>query len=82
MTRADAREQLVVKRRRWRDEGRRVVFTNGCFDLLHPGHIALLEAARADYGVVIRLQGGHFELDLEATLDLRQARQSERNLRD
>jgi len=27
--------------------GRRVVFTNGCFDLLHPGHIKLLEAARA-----------------------------------
>ena len=27
--------------------GRRVVFTNGCFDLLHPGHIQLLEAARA-----------------------------------
>jgi D-glycero-beta-D-manno-heptose 1-phosphate adenylyltransferase len=27
--------------------GKRVVFTNGCFDLLHPGHIKLLEAARA-----------------------------------
>ena len=26
---------------------RRVVFTNGCFDLLHPGHIHTLEAARA-----------------------------------
>lgn len=26
--------------------GRRVVFTNGCFDLLHPGHIATLEHAR------------------------------------
>ena len=26
--------------------GRRVVFTNGCYDLLHPGHIRLLEAAR------------------------------------
>jgi D-beta-D-heptose 7-phosphate kinase/D-beta-D-heptose 1-phosphate adenosyltransferase len=26
--------------------GRRVVFTNGCFDLLHPGHIKLLETAR------------------------------------
>ena len=26
--------------------GRRVVFTNGCFDLLHPGHIATLEKAR------------------------------------
>ncbi len=33
---------------RWRArEGKRVVFTNGVFDLLHPGHIALLEEARA-----------------------------------
>src|ERR1700722_19721603 len=26
---------------------RRVVFTNGCFDLLHPGHVRLLEEARS-----------------------------------
>jgi len=30
-----------------RAQGERVVLTNGCFDLLHPGHIAYLEAARA-----------------------------------
>lgn len=30
----------------WKREGRRVVFTNGCFDLLHPGHISYLTAAR------------------------------------
>ncbi|MES1930714.1 bifunctional heptose 7-phosphate kinase/heptose 1-phosphate adenyltransferase [Salinisphaera dokdonensis CL-ES53] len=30
-----------------RGRGERVVMTNGCFDLLHPGHIAYLEAARA-----------------------------------
>lgn len=30
---------------RWQARGSRVVFTNGCFDLLHPGHIALIEAA-------------------------------------
>ena len=53
MTPNDAREQLVAKRRRWRDEGRRVVFTNGCFDLLHPGHIALLESARAEGDVLV-----------------------------
>ncbi|MGE4371747.1 MAG: D-glycero-beta-D-manno-heptose-7-phosphate kinase [Xanthobacter sp.] len=29
----------------WQAAGARVVFTNGCFDLLHPGHIRLLEAA-------------------------------------
>lgn len=32
---------------RWRRQGRRVGFTNGCFDLLHPGHLALLHQARA-----------------------------------
>jgi D-beta-D-heptose 7-phosphate kinase/D-beta-D-heptose 1-phosphate adenosyltransferase len=31
---------------RWRAEGRRVVFTNGVFDLLHPGHVRYLQAAR------------------------------------
>ncbi len=38
---------LVEERRRWRQGGRRVVLTNGCFDLLHPGHLFLLEAARS-----------------------------------
>jgi D-beta-D-heptose 7-phosphate kinase/D-beta-D-heptose 1-phosphate adenosyltransferase len=33
--------------RRWRAEGRRIGFTNGCFDLLHPGHISLMRQARA-----------------------------------
>ena len=32
---------------RERAAGRRVVFTNGCFDLLHPGHVRYLAAARA-----------------------------------
>lgn len=31
----------------WRHKGLRVGFTNGCFDLLHPGHVALLGQARA-----------------------------------
>lgn len=30
-----------------RAEGKRTVFTNGCFDLVHAGHVALLEEARA-----------------------------------
>ena len=30
---------------RLRDEGKKIVFTNGCFDLLHPGHLALLKGA-------------------------------------
>jgi len=32
--------------RRWQAAGERVVFTNGCFDLLHVGHVTLLERAR------------------------------------
>ena len=31
----------------WRRQGLRIGFTNGCFDLLHPGHVRLLAAARA-----------------------------------
>ncbi len=31
---------------RWRRQGLSIGFTNGCFDLLHPGHVALLQAAR------------------------------------
>ena len=31
---------------RWRHQGYRIGFTNGCFDVLHPGHMHLLEAAR------------------------------------
>src|SRR3546814_980567 len=31
----------------WRAEGLSVGFTNGCFDLVHPGHVSLLATARA-----------------------------------
>lgn len=40
-------EQTIVRFGRQKRNGKRVVFTNGCFDLLHPGHIRSLEAARA-----------------------------------
>jgi D-beta-D-heptose 7-phosphate kinase/D-beta-D-heptose 1-phosphate adenosyltransferase len=36
---------LEVRRRRW--AGQTVVFTNGCFDLLHPGHVRLVRQARS-----------------------------------
>jgi rfaE bifunctional protein nucleotidyltransferase chain/domain len=41
------RDQLIIQRKQWRSAGRKVVFTNGCYDILHPGHIRLLESARS-----------------------------------
>lgn len=38
-------QAAAALRQRWRAEGRRVVFTNGCFDILHVGHLQLLNAA-------------------------------------
>ncbi|MGB0920874.1 MAG: D-glycero-beta-D-manno-heptose 1-phosphate adenylyltransferase [Alphaproteobacteria bacterium] len=38
-------KDLVV---RWQTEGKKVGFTNGCFDLIHPGHLSLLRQARAN----------------------------------
>jgi D-beta-D-heptose 7-phosphate kinase/D-beta-D-heptose 1-phosphate adenosyltransferase len=37
---------MVEERKRLRDRGESLVFTNGCFDLLHPGHLRYLEQAR------------------------------------
>ena len=39
--------ELQREREILRQQGRRVVFTNGCFDLLHPGHVRYLQQARA-----------------------------------
>jgi rfaE bifunctional protein nucleotidyltransferase chain/domain len=47
------RTELIEKRRVWREAGQTVVFTNGCFDLLHPGHVRLFEAARAHGDVLV-----------------------------
>jgi rfaE bifunctional protein nucleotidyltransferase chain/domain len=41
------RDELVRVRSEWKAAGKKVVFTNGCYDLLHPGHIRLLERARS-----------------------------------
>jgi D-beta-D-heptose 7-phosphate kinase/D-beta-D-heptose 1-phosphate adenosyltransferase len=40
------REELVKRVGLWKKNGERIVFTNGCFDLLHIGHITLIEQAR------------------------------------
>src|SRR5579859_3237665 len=47
MGRIVSQEELIALLSRRNRGSRRVVFTNGCFDLLHPGHIRSLESARA-----------------------------------
>lgn len=41
-----ALEELKQKVSRWKQQGQKIVFTNGCFDLLHAGHVTYLEAAK------------------------------------
>lgn len=38
---------------RLRSRGERIIFTNGCFDVLHPGHIQYLEKAKQNGGILI-----------------------------
>src|SRR5436305_14491843 len=46
-------QAVLAERAGWKAAGKAVVFTNGCFDLLHPGHVALFEAARAQGDVLV-----------------------------
>ena len=46
LTRIALRRRLDVLRRR----GKRIVFTNGCFDLIHPGHVRYLRSGKAARG--------------------------------
>jgi rfaE bifunctional protein nucleotidyltransferase chain/domain len=40
-------DELIAERINWKRSGSRVVFAHGVFDLLHPGHVRLLEQARS-----------------------------------
>jgi rfaE bifunctional protein nucleotidyltransferase chain/domain len=42
-----SQSELILRVAEEKRNGRRAVFTNGCFDLLHPGHVDCLEKARA-----------------------------------
>ena len=63
-----SREEARSRAEDWRAEGKTVVYTNGCFDLLHRAHIRTLESARQKGDVLIvgvnadesvrRLKGG------------------------
>jgi D-glycero-beta-D-manno-heptose 1-phosphate adenylyltransferase len=46
-------DQLAAERTRWRELGKMVVWTNGCFDLLHAGHVRSLRDAKALGDVLI-----------------------------
>jgi D-glycero-beta-D-manno-heptose 1-phosphate adenylyltransferase len=48
-----SQDELIQAAARDKRDGRRVVFTNGCFDLLHPGHVRCLAGARALGDVLI-----------------------------
>ena len=53
MTKLLNRDDLIALRREWKSESKKVVFTNGCYDILHPGHVRLLERARSLGDVLI-----------------------------
>jgi len=38
---------------KWRELGKKIGFTNGCFDLIHPGHIALLETSKTHCDILV-----------------------------
>lgn len=42
-------EEAAIKVQEWQQAGKKVVFTNGCFDIIHPGHVTYLAEA-ADLG--------------------------------
>jgi D-beta-D-heptose 7-phosphate kinase / D-beta-D-heptose 1-phosphate adenosyltransferase len=39
-------ESVLMLARTWREQGASIAFTNGCFDLIHPGHVSLLDQAK------------------------------------
>jgi D-beta-D-heptose 7-phosphate kinase/D-beta-D-heptose 1-phosphate adenosyltransferase len=53
MTAVYTRPALAEARAAWRRENKTVVFTNGCYDLLHPGHVRLLEQCKSMGDVLI-----------------------------
>ncbi|MBF0182893.1 MAG: D-glycero-beta-D-manno-heptose-7-phosphate kinase [Magnetococcales bacterium] len=56
-------ESALARVNQWRQRGERIVFTNGCFDLLHAGHVTYLEKAR--------LLGAHLVVGLNTDRSVR-----------
>ena len=47
-------EEIKVLAKKFRDKGKKIIFTNGCFDILHAGHVKYLEEAKS-YGDILIL---------------------------
>jgi len=58
----------------WQSNQQKVVFTNGCFDLLHPGHVHLLESARQ--------KGHHLIIGLNSDDSIRRIKGTNRPVND
>jgi rfaE bifunctional protein nucleotidyltransferase chain/domain len=48
-----SQDNLILQRQKWKGNGQCVVFVSGSFDLLHPGHIRLLEQARSHGDILV-----------------------------
>jgi D-beta-D-heptose 7-phosphate kinase/D-beta-D-heptose 1-phosphate adenosyltransferase len=48
-----SQDELIRRREEWKRDGKQVVFTSGVFDLLHPGHVRLLEQAAGQGNILI-----------------------------
>lgn len=47
------RDEIIAIRKELKDQNKKVVFTNGCFDVLHPGHVDYLNKAKAAGDILI-----------------------------
>ena len=50
---AETEKRTIEQVIKWRELGKKIGFTNGCFDLIHPGHIALLETSKTHCDILI-----------------------------
>jgi rfaE bifunctional protein nucleotidyltransferase chain/domain len=48
-----SQDELILRRAEWKRNGKRVVFASGVFDLLHPGHVRLIEQARSHGDILV-----------------------------
>ena len=48
-----SQDELIPRRAEWKRYGQRVVFASGVFDVLHPGHVRLLEQARSHGDILV-----------------------------